>query len=118
MRDIHFIFTFITMSSSATIYQNVSDHYGSAATATSNSAYSNKVAAAFGYSPEDLAGVAEDSNLGLSCGNPIALAGLREGERVVDLGCGAGFDVFQAAKKVGSEGEVVGVDFNPVSDVE
>ncbi len=56
-----------------------------------------------GYSDEELAQVPEGSNLGLGCGNPQAIANLKEGEVVVDLGSGAGFDVFLAAKKVGKK---------------
>jgi arsenite methyltransferase len=63
-----------------------------------------------GYSEEELKVVPEGSNLGLGCGNPIALASLKEGEVVLDLGSGAGFDCFLAAKQVGSGGKVIGVD--------
>ena len=63
-----------------------------------------------GYSPEELAAVPEDANLGLGCGNPTALAGLKAGETVLDLGSGAGIDCFLAAKKVGPSGRVIGVD--------
>jgi arsenite methyltransferase len=63
-----------------------------------------------GYSPEELAAVPEDANLGLGCGNPTALAGLKPGETVLDLGSGAGIDCFLAAKKVGPSGRVIGVD--------
>lgn len=63
-----------------------------------------------GYSPEDLKMVPEGANLGLGCGNPVALASLQEGETVVDLGSGAGFDCFLAAHKVGEGGRVIGVD--------
>ena len=63
-----------------------------------------------GYSPEELAAVPEDANLGLGCGNPTALAGLKPGETVLDLGSGAGIDCFLAAKKVGPAGRVIGVD--------
>ena len=66
-----------------------------------------------GYSDEDLAAVPEGANLGLGCGNPQALAALKPGERVLDLGSGAGFDVFLAAKRVGSTGKVIGVDITP-----
>ena len=66
-----------------------------------------------GYSPEELAGLPEGANLGLSCGNPTALASLRPGEVVLDLGSGAGFDVFVAARKVGPRGRVIGVDMTP-----
>jgi arsenite methyltransferase len=63
-----------------------------------------------GYSEQDLAGVPEGADLGLGCGNPQAIADLRPGETVVDLGSGAGFDCFLAAKRVGRSGKVIGVD--------
>ena len=63
-----------------------------------------------GYSEEELAFVPQGSNLGLGCGNPIALASIREGETVLDLGSGAGFDSFLAASKVGPRGKVIGID--------
>ena len=66
-----------------------------------------------GYSDEDLASVPEGSNLGLGCGNPQAIAQLKPGERVLDLGSGAGFDAFLAARKVGMKGKVIGVDMTP-----
>jgi arsenite methyltransferase len=66
-----------------------------------------------GYSPEELAAIPEDANLGLGCGNPAALAGLKAGETVLDLGSGAGIDCFLAAKKVGTSGRVIGVDMTP-----
>jgi SAM-dependent methyltransferase len=66
-----------------------------------------------GYSPEDLAKVPEESNLGLGCGNPTAVAGLKEGEIVLDLGAGAGIDCFLASSKVGPSGRVIGVDMTP-----
>lgn len=66
-----------------------------------------------GYTDEDLTSVPEGANLGLGCGNPVALASLREGEVVLDLGSGAGFDCFLAANKVGKKGKVIGVDMTP-----
>jgi ubiquinone/menaquinone biosynthesis C-methylase UbiE len=66
-----------------------------------------------GYTDEELEAVPEGSNLGLGCGNPVALSSLREGETVLDLGSGAGFDCFLAAKKVGKNGKVIGVDMTP-----
>lgn len=66
-----------------------------------------------GYSEEDLDSVPEGANLGLGCGNPVALAELREGETVVDLGSGAGLDCFLAAQRVGPTGKVIGVDMTP-----
>ncbi len=66
-----------------------------------------------GYGDEEITSVPEGANLGLGCGNPLALASLKEGETVLDLGSGAGFDCFLAAKKVGNEGKVIGVDMTP-----
>jgi SAM-dependent methyltransferase len=66
-----------------------------------------------GYSLEDLKSVPEGANLGLGCGNPVALASLKEGETVLDLGSGAGFDSFLAANRVGQSGKVIGVDMTP-----
>ncbi len=66
-----------------------------------------------GYSEEELNAVPEGSNLGLGCGNPVALASLREGEVVLDLGSGAGLDCFLSANKVGKDGKVIGVDMTP-----
>jgi arsenite methyltransferase len=66
-----------------------------------------------GYGEEELQSVPEDANLGLGCGNPVALASLREGETVLDLGAGAGFDCFLAANKVGKTGKVIGIDMTP-----
>ena len=66
-----------------------------------------------GYSKEDIASVIEGANLGLGCGNPVALASLKPGETVVDLGSGAGFDCFLAARQVGESGQVIGVDMTP-----
>jgi SAM-dependent methyltransferase len=66
-----------------------------------------------GYSAEELAAVPEGANLGLGCGNPQALAALRPGETVLDLGAGGGFDCFLAAKAVGPRGRVIGVDMTP-----
>jgi arsenite methyltransferase len=66
-----------------------------------------------GYSATDTASVPEGSNLGLGCGNPLAIASLRPGQTVLDLGSGAGFDCFLASKVVGSSGRVIGVDMTP-----
>ena len=68
---------------------------------------------ALGYSPEELAAVPEGANMGLGCGNPQAMADLREAETVLDLGAGGGFDCFLAAKQVGPKGTVIGVDMTP-----
>jgi arsenite methyltransferase len=66
-----------------------------------------------GYSEDDLAAVPEGANLGLGCGNPVALASLILGQTVADLGSGAGFDAFLAARAVGPTGKVIGVDMTP-----
>ncbi|MFW6051361.1 MAG: arsenite methyltransferase [Myxococcota bacterium] len=71
------------------------------------------VSRALGYSDDDLASVPEGANLGLGCGNPQAIAALEPGETVLDLGSGGGFDCFLAAKQVGPEGRVIGVDMTP-----
>jgi len=72
-----------------------------------------EISSSIGYTREDMDKVPEGSNLGLGCGNPIALASLKKGEIVLDLGSGAGFDCFLAADKVGPEGKVIGVDMTP-----
>src|SRR5512138_2413557 len=78
------------------------------------SAPSNEqVSKMIGYTEEEMNAVPEGANLGLGCGNPTALASLKEGERVLDLGSGAGFDCFLAAKKVGKQGKVIGIDMTP-----
>ncbi len=71
------------------------------------------VAEAFGYTAEELSSIPAEANMGLSCGNPTALANLREGETVVDLGSGGGLDVFLAAQKVGPAGRAIGIDMTP-----
>jgi SAM-dependent methyltransferase len=71
------------------------------------------VAEAFGYTPEQLASIPAEANMGLSCGNPTAFASLKPGETVVDLGCGGGLDVFRAAARVGPTGKAVGIDMTP-----
>jgi len=73
----------------------------------------DQVAQAVGYSSADLTILPEGSNMGLSCGNPTALASLKPGEVVLDLGSGGGFDCFIAGPKVGAEGRVIGVDMTP-----
>ena len=66
-----------------------------------------------GYSDIDLAEIVEGANMNLGCGNPIAISNLKPGETVLDLGCGGGFDSFLAAKAIGPEGHVIGVDMTP-----
>ncbi len=74
---------------------------------------SQRISKSIGYSDEEMSLVPDEANLGLGCGNPVALASLKEGDVVVDLGSGAGFDVFLAARKVGKTGRVIGVDMTP-----
>ncbi len=99
----------------------VRDHYGKVA--ESNGAVgcapgccspgAKNTSAALGYSAEELASVPEGADMGLGCGNPQAIAALRQGETVLDLGSGGGFDCFLAAKQVGTKGAVIGVDMTP-----
>src|SRR4051812_13934029 len=90
----------------------VRDKYASVAKAglSTNHNGVRAVAEAFGYSPDELASIPAEANMGLSCGNPTAFATLRAGETVVDLGCGGGLDVFLAADKVGPTGKSIGID--------
>jgi arsenite methyltransferase len=90
----------------------VQDKYGQVARSGLSSEQEGvrAVAEAFGYSPEELASIPAEANMGLSCGNPTAFASLRPGEIVVDLGCGGGLDVFLAARKVGPAGRAIGID--------
>jgi SAM-dependent methyltransferase len=71
------------------------------------------IAKVIGYSEDELAAVPKGANLGLGCGNPTAIAALKPGETVLDLGSGAGFDAFLAARQVGPTGKVIGVDMTP-----
>ncbi|KAJ5809987.1 UbiE/COQ5 family methyltransferase [Penicillium pulvis] len=113
-------------------YRSVQDRYAGVASQIDDSReqgdYERKVAKAFGYDLEDLRSIPESANLGVSCGNPLAMASIREvgdvnglllgaesninaqGEVVIDLGSGGGIDVLLAAKKVGAEGKAIGVD--------
>lgn len=71
------------------------------------------VAEAFGYSADELKSIPAGANMGLSCGNPTAIASLRRGEVVVDLGSGGGLDVFLASQQVGPTGKAIGIDMTP-----
>ena len=75
--------------------------------------HADDISRLLGYSKEELEAAPEGANLGLGCGNPQAIAALRPGETVLDLGSGAGFDVFLAARAVGPDGLVIGVDMTP-----
>ena len=71
------------------------------------------MSAVMGYTQEDIESVREGANMGLGCGNPVALSSLKPGETVVDLGSGGGFDCFLAAKEVGPSGKIIGIDMTP-----
>ena len=100
---------------SSSIEQVVRERYGSVAKSglSSEQGGVRAVAEAFGYTAEELASIPAEANMGLSCGNPVATAHLREGEVVVDLGSGGGLDVFLAAEKIGPAGRAVGIDMTP-----
>jgi len=100
---------------SQNIEEAVRTRYGNVAVANLSSEQEGvrAVAEAFGYSPQELASIPAEANMGLSCGNPTATASLREGETVVDLGSGGGLDVFLAATKVGPTGRAIGIDMTP-----
>jgi SAM-dependent methyltransferase len=78
-----------------------------------NAAPAEDTSLALGYSQDDVSSVPQGANMGLGCGNPQAIASLRPGETVLDLGSGGGFDCFLAAKAVGQTGRVIGVDMTP-----
>jgi SAM-dependent methyltransferase len=92
--------------------QAVKDKYGAVAASglSTDQEGVRAVAEAFGYSSEELQAIPAAANMGLSCGNPTAMASLKPGEVVVDLGCGGGLDVFLAARKVGPTGRAIGID--------
>ena len=97
------------------IEEAVRSRYGAVAISNLSSDHDGvrAVAEAFGYSPQELTSIPAEANMGLSCGNPTAMANLREGETVVDLGSGGGLDVFLAAAKVGPTGRAIGIDMTP-----
>src|ERR1044071_6327865 len=101
--------------SDSTIVDHVREKYAAVAASTLSSEHAgvHAVAEAFGYSPEELASIPAEANMGLSCGNPTAMAHLRAGETVVDLGSGGGLDVFLAAAQVGPTGRAIGIDMTP-----
>jgi arsenite methyltransferase len=74
---------------------------------------SKEISGRIGYSDEEMGSVPAGANLGLGCGNPVALASLKKGQTVLDLGSGGGFDCFLAANRVGKTGKVIGVDMTP-----
>jgi len=97
---------------SDSLIEEVRSKYGAVATSglSTHHAGVQAVAEAFGYTVEELASIPAEANLGLSCGNPTAMANLMPGETVVDLGCGGGLDVLLAAAKVGPTGQAIGID--------
>src|SRR5215217_346953 len=103
-----------TTSSSDGIRDKVRERYGATARGESSSCgdecCGSTSADTLGYSTEDSAVAPEAANLGLGCGNPLAIASLQPGQTVLDLGSGAGFDCFLAARAVGPTGKVIGVD--------
>ena len=118
--------TILTRDSDHAVRDLVRSGYGKIAEDTSNGACgagvsccgsaphdANKLAAKLGYSVAELQALPEGANMGLSCGNPAALAALKPGEFVLDLGAGGGFDVFIAGRKVGATGRAIGVDMTP-----
>lgn len=106
------------------VKKSVVDSYGKLAKSTQDGLFSklfaccdtadnaNQVGEAIGYSKEELKAVPEGSNLGVGCGNPSALAKIKKGQTVLDLGSGAGFDAFIASPIVGDNGKVIGVDLS------
>ncbi|MCF6210423.1 MAG: arsenite methyltransferase [Gammaproteobacteria bacterium] len=111
------------------IRQNVRDSYAQVAEASNqgdgcgvessccgvsdDGAINTLISTRLGYSEDDLQQVPEGADMGLGCGNPRAIAGLKAGETVVDLGSGGGFDAFLAAQEVGKSGHVIGIDMTP-----
>lgn len=94
------------------VVESVRDQYAAVARSglSNDNAAVRAVAEAFGYSEQQLSSLPAESNMGLSCGNPVAVAALRPGEVVVDLGCGGGLDVILASRQVGSTGKAIGID--------
>jgi SAM-dependent methyltransferase len=91
-------------------YSKIATNKGSCCTCSCKKDEQEKIAKMIGYSDKELK---TPGNLGLGCGNPTALANIKEGDVVLDLGSGAGFDCFLASKKVGDTGRVIGVDMTP-----
>jgi arsenite methyltransferase len=117
--------TNMTIEGNDEIRSQVQEHYGAVARTgasccapgccggAATSPGPAETALRLGYSTQDLGSVPDGANLGLGCGNPGAIAALRAGETVLDLGSGAGFDCFLAARQVGPTGRVIGVDMTP-----
>ena len=112
--------------SDQSVKETVKDRYGSIAKKDASScdpaaseasccgaSTQDTISKSIGYTDEELQAVPEGANLGLGCGNPLALSSVKEGDTVLDLGSGAGFDCFLAAKRTGETGRVIGVDMTP-----
>lgn len=102
-----------TKATAEDVREKVRARYGATATGESScrdECCTSTSSEVLGYSKEDAAAVAEGADLGLGCGNPLAIAWLQPGQTVLDLGSGAGFDCFLAARAVGETGRVIGVD--------
>ena len=102
-----------TEATAEDVREKVRQRYGATATGESScgdDCCTNTSSDALGYSAEDSAAAPEAADLGLGCGNPLAIASLQPGQTVLDLGSGAGFDCFLAARAVGETGRVIGVD--------
>lgn len=97
------------------LLDSVKSKYGAVAESSLSSDHAGvkAVAEAFGYTSEELTSIPAAANMGLSCGNPTAIAHLKPGEVVVDLGSGGGLDVFLASNMVGPEGRAIGIDMTP-----
>lgn len=104
----------MTMKTNDEIRTEVRNHYGAIARGATTGCCGGAPCGteSLGYSAEELATAPEGANLGLGCGNPQAIASLKPGETVVDLGAGGGFDAFLAASAVGERGRVIGVDMS------
>src|ERR1051326_3596472 len=106
--------TKVAEASTGTIHEKVRQRYGATArgeqSSCADSCCTSTSAEALGYSSEESSIAPEAANLGLGCGNPLAIASLKSGQTVLDLGSGAGFDCFLAARAVGPSGKVIGVD--------
>ncbi len=89
---------------------SVDNECGCSSSCCGEAGSSHSMSDRLGYSPEDLSSIPQSADMGLGCGNPGAIAALKPGETVLDLGCGGGLDCFLAAKQVGADGQVIGVD--------
>lgn len=100
------------MNSAEQIKDEVKNHYGSLASSCCGKSEGGSCCT-HDYSQEDLAALPDGADLGLGCGNPVTFSGIKEGDTVLDLGSGAGIDVFLAAQRVGPAGKAIGVDMTP-----